>query len=438
MKRPPLALSVLLLFSFLLTACGARPTAVPATPTMAPAALAEHPTETPTAVPTPPEVLTITYWEQEGNDVDVLLDELAVGFMEANPHIKVERVHFTNEELRDQFQAASLAGEAPVLVRAPSEFAGPFSELDIILPVTGLYDQAFLDQFFVGALESARVRGKRWGVPDNYGYHLMLIYNKAIITEVPADTDAWIAQLKALTDEAQGKYGLVYNLNEPFWLVPWLGGFGAWPLDENDQPSLDTQGVVAALQFVHDLKFVHKVVPPEANYNAADTMFKEGKAAYLINGDWSLDGYKEAGLDFGVAALPKVTQTGLYPTPMARSYCWMFSKLAKGPELEAARQFVAYMTSAEAQRQWVEKMTRLPSHKEVARSDLIASDPLLAGSMDQLSKGRGLPAALEMRCAWDAMRPNLEEVMANTMAPAEAAQAMQERALQCVAEMKGG
>jgi len=445
MKRLYTILSVLLVLSFALTACGAKatPTPVPAPPTAAPAKAA--PTAAPTAAPQatePPAAkpaaapVTITYWEQEGDDVDVLLDELVAAFMAANPNITVERTHFGNEELRDQFQTASLAGEAPVLARAPNDFAGPFSELDIIKPVTEVYDQTFLGQFFDGALGPAKVKGTLWAVPDNYGNHLMLLYNKALVTEVPADTDAWIAQLKTLTDEAAGQYGLAYNLTEPFWLAPWLGGFGAWPLGDDDQPTLGAQGVADALQFVHDLKFVHKVVPQEADYNTAETLFKEGNAAYLINGDWSLGGYKDtAGLDFGVTALPKVSQTGLYPSPMTAGKYWFFSKAAAGARLEAARLFVAYMTSAEVQQQWLEKMSRLPSNQEVAKSDLITSDPILVGSMDQLSKGRGMPAAPQMRCAWDAMRPNLEGVMADSMTPADAAAAMQENAVKCVADM---
>ena len=44
------------------------------------------------------------------------------------------------------------------------------------------------------------------------------------------------------------------------------------------------------------------------------------------------------------------------------------------------------------------------------------------------------PAAPQMRCAWDAMRPNLEAVMADQMAPPDAAKAMQESADSCVQE----
>jgi len=423
--------AVVVVLSMVLGACAPKPTATPVPkPTAKPAA---KPTEAPTAVPA--EKVKIVLWEQEGDEVDVFLDELIADFMAKNPNIEVERTHYGNEELRDQFQTAGLAGAGPELVRCPNDFAGPFSTLELLAPVEDIFDAAFLDEFFPGALGPAAVGGVLWGVPDNYGNHLMLLYNKDLLAEPPKDTDEMIEVAKGLTKGEQ--YGLVFNLNEPFWLAPWMGGFGGWPLDDaTDMPTLGTKGVADALQFVHDLKFVHKIVPLECDYDTADTLFKQGQAAMLINGDWSLGGYKEAGLNFGTAPIPKVSATGLYPSPMTAGKYYMINNavLDDAAKAEAVKVFVTYMTSPEVQKQWLEKFSRLPSNKEVAKDPLISSDPILTGSMAQLSHGKGMPAAPQMRCAWDAMRPNLEAVMAESATAEEAAAAMQDEAMRCVQE----
>ena len=52
--------------------------------------------------------------------------------------------------------------------------------------------------------------------------------------------------------------------------------------------------------------------PNEADYNVADILFKDGNAGMIINGDWSWAGYMNAGLDIGVAPLPRITSTGLW------------------------------------------------------------------------------------------------------------------------------
>ena len=63
------------------------------------------------------------------------------------------------------------------------------------------------------------------GPAGNYGNHLMLLYNKALVADVPPNTDAWIAQLKTLNDPATPQYGLAYPLDESYWLIPWLACF---------------------------------------------------------------------------------------------------------------------------------------------------------------------------------------------------------------------
>lgn len=424
-------ISLVLIASFALAACG-----TPATPTEAPAAPAA--TEAPAATAVPPTVapaapVTITFWEQEGADVDTFIDGLIADFQTANPNITIERTHYENEALRDQFQTASLAGAAPDVVRVPNDFAGPFSQLDIIAPVDQLFDATFLAQFFPGSLDPAKVKGILWGVPDNYGNHLMLIYNKSLIAEPPATFEDLIAKAKELTKgDVQG---FAYNLNEPFWGAGFYGAFGGWPLDANDQPQFNNASFINYLKFVASLK-TDGVVPAECDYACADTLMKDGKAAMIINGDWSLGDYTKAlGDKMGVAPVPPING-GTYTEMTAGKY-FMVSKavLDDAAKKDAVQKFITYMTSADVQKKWLDQFKRLPSNTEIAKDPTIASDPILAGSMSALANGRGQPAAPQMRCAWDAWRPNLEGVMAGTTTAEDAAAAAQKAADDCVATL---
>ena len=393
-------------------------------------------TAQPSFTPTPGP-LTLTYWEEEDQDGDLLLDEFAEQFMADHPDILVTRAHLNYSELRLHFQAASAAGEAPPLIRAPGEFSGPFALLEIIKPVDELLPPAALDQFLQGALDAVSLRQRVWGVPDYYGNHLMLIYNTRFVDEVPANTNDWITQLKTLTDPDASRYGLVYNLNEPYWVIPWVGGFGGWPLDPQDRPTLDTRSMVTALQFVHDLKFRHGVTPATANYEMAYDYFVSEKAAYVIDGTWNMARYETSGVDFGVAALPKISASGLDPNPLTTGKYWFFSQGASEEHTAAALQFVAFVNSAESQQVWLDTLNRLPSRKDIVETARLGEDLRLAGTVDQLSKGRGIPPAPEMRCVWDAMRPHLAEIMAGNLRPAQAAEQMQQDADLCVAELLG-
>jgi len=379
------------------------------------------------------EPVTITFWEQEGEDVDVFIDALIAEFQTANPNITVERTHYENEALRDQFQTASLANSAPDVVRVPNDFAGPFSELQIVAPVSDLFDDKFLGQFFPGALDPAKVGGTLWGVPDNYGNHLMLIYNKDLIAEPPATFEELITKAKELT--TGDVQGFAYNLNEPFWGAGFYGAFGGWPLDGSDKPQFNNDSFKNYLTFVASLK-TDGVVPAECDYNCADTLMKDGKAAMIINGDWSLGDYTKAlGDKMGVAPVPTIN--GKPYTEMTAGKYFMVSTAAAADDAKKAAivKFITFMTSKDVQKKWLDEFKRLPSNSEVAKDPSISSDPILAGSMAALSVGRGQPAAPEMRCAWDAWRPNLEGVMAGTLSPADAAAAAQTSADECIATL---
>lgn len=423
--------SCILLLCLTLVACTSPrrpgPAAATATPVVEPA-----PTLSPPAGP-----ITVTYWEEDSNEAGVLLDALAAAFMQANPGISVVRVHRGYADLRSQFRAAAFSSTGPTLVRAPGEFAGPFGELNIVKPLDELFSSDFLDQFFPGALDGATAQGKLWGLPDNFGGHLMLLYNKALISTIPTDTNAWVAQLKTLTDPANGQYGLVFPVSESYWLMPWLSGFGGWVLDAQGHVALDTAEMIEALWFLHDLRFQQRVLPESGGYEAAYDLFRSGKAAYIIDGAWNLAYYEGLGLEVGVATLPRVSQTGLLPAPMATGRYWFIAKDVSGAELDAAARFVEFMTSTEAQELWLAQMRRLPSLQGALRSATITTDPVLVGIMAQLRVARGVPPALEMACAWQGIGAFLPDVMGGQLSPDAAAPQMQAQADACVEEMGG-
>ena len=216
--------------ALVLLAAGCAPASVRVTVTPTATDRSQPSATTPQGTPSGP--VTLTYWEEDNDAADVLLDELAAAFTQANPNVTIKRVHFSYDDLRNQFRAASLfSGEPPDLVRAPGEFTGPFGELRIVKPVDEVLGDDALDAFLPGAVAGATLGGKVWGMPDNFGGQLMLLYNKSLVDQVPADTEAWVNQLETLTDPTNGRYGLVFDETEAYWLIPWLSGFGGWPLD---------------------------------------------------------------------------------------------------------------------------------------------------------------------------------------------------------------
>ena len=96
-----------------LAACsGGRMLAPAPSPAVGPTA-----TTATTDMAAPSGPITITYWETDTDDADVLLDELAAEFMKANPAVTVKRVHYSYDDLRNEFRARAFNGRPPELVR---------------------------------------------------------------------------------------------------------------------------------------------------------------------------------------------------------------------------------------------------------------------------------------------------------------------------------
>jgi arabinogalactan oligomer/maltooligosaccharide transport system substrate-binding protein len=375
--------------------------------------------------------VTIQFWTQEGEADGGLqfVQKLADAYMAENPDVAIELVSKDTEVLREDFQTAGLAGDSPDLLWTVSDHAGPFTKAGLLQPVDDLFD---LSIYVDSAVEGVQLDGNVWGVPVANGNHLMLLYNKDLIAEAPANTDELIAKGKELTSGEQ--YGLVWNQIEPFWLVPWLGGFGGKVFaDDGVTPTLNTPEMVATLKFLHGLKFTDVIMPSESDYGGADTLFKEGKAAMIINGDWSLGDYKGVlGDKLGAAPIPMVSATKMWPASYTSGKFLMIGASVGDDKLEAIMQFVDFLTNMDNQLDMIATLSRLPALKDALGSELIQEDPILKGSAAQMQNGTPMPVVLEMRCNWDSMKPEMNAVLADQKSAEEAAEAMQQAADACV------
>lgn len=371
------------------------------------------------------EPVTISLWTKEGEADGTLqwVTKLANDYAAMTEGVEaIEVLNKEVETLREDFQTASLAGTAPDLLWTVSDHAGPFTTADLIQPVDGFVNTGDF-------VESVVMNGKTWAVPISAGNHLMLIYNKDLVSAPPANTDEFIALAQELTTADQ--YGFVWNLGEAFWLAPWLGGFGGRVFAADGvTPTLNTPEMIATLQFMSDLRDKYQVTPKEADYNGADTLFKEGKAAMIINGDWSLGGYKEAlGDNLGAAPLPKVSATGKYPAPFTGGTYFMVPEDLAPEKVDAVVGFMEFVTSKEKQYEQLDTLNRLPSLKAAMDHSSIQADAVLKGSVAQMEKGTPQPSVLEMRAIWDAINPEQSAVMAGTLDPQTAAANMQAAAV---------
>jgi len=379
----------------------------------------------------------IVIWEQMDPDERARFEQNLDVFRERHPGIEIRHLPYDTEQLRNQFQTAAAAGGGPQLVFGPSDQVGPLSLLRLIKPLDTTLPAGFFERFIPAALDT--LDGHLWAAPDQVGNHLVLCFNKALVKKAPEGSNEFIALARKLTTPARGgqpsHYGFALNTTEPYWLIPFFTGFGGWVMDGRREPTLDTPAMVEALSYLRDLKYKYAVMPRESDYQVAETLFKEGQAAMIVNGPWSWSGYRKAGIDLGIAPIFKMPN-GQWARPMTASKGYSINTNVRKDELPLVIELVTFLTSPEAQLRSATELGILPSHRAAYRDSAILNDPFLRISQEAFEKGRRMPVVPEMRVLWDTMRPSLQNVMNGARAPEAAAEEMQRTSVQQLADMK--
>ncbi|NOZ39179.1 MAG: extracellular solute-binding protein [Planctomycetes bacterium] len=400
----------------------------------------------------------VTLWHQMRPADRAVLESRLEVYEQQNPEIDVRALYKENEELRSGLESAVLVGAGPDIVYGPWDTLGVYNEIGAVQDMTPWFPSEVQQEFDPRTLailpdkENPSLR-KLYFVGDRFGNHLALVYNRNLLKEPPQTTDELIVAAKANTVDETGdgrpdRFGIVWNYTEPFFVIPFLTGHGAWvfandaPGDGRSEvrpvPELDTPQAIAAYQFVADLKTKYHVLPISADYNVARELFLSGKAAMLIDGDWSWQDYVSAEeIDAAIAPLPIVSSTGLPMKPMVSPKGYSLSIAAQGKRAEEAMQLIRFLTDTPTQLAFLEQQKIIPSRMSLRDHPLLKQDPTLITSFAQTQNGRLMPLVTEMRAVWDAMKPPYQSLMSGNISAADATRQMQQSADRKIAALTG-
>jgi arabinogalactan oligomer / maltooligosaccharide transport system substrate-binding protein len=417
----------------LLTACGptpATPTPAPPGPTASPKP-APRPTAPPpvTNIPEPaaaPSALTL-WVVATGPQLEAV--RRLVADLSRPPGVEVVVVGKSADGLLADVRADVLAGrQPPDLIWGTQDELGLLQRDGVLQPAADrLDDAAFIPATIVGAT----IDRQRWGTPLSAQGSLLLLYNRRLVDQPPKTTDELIASARNLTTE--NHYGLVAGWAEPRWFVAWLAGFGGTAIGPDGSPTLDTPQTIAALDLLKELRTAGP--PPPSTYAAGVMLFKQGNAAFAIDGDWALEDYRAYSetLDLGIAPMPIVPATGRVAAPPLGGSYLMYSKALAGERLDQARVLAVALAQPSAQARIARDLDRLPALRAALADPAVVGDPALAAAAAQTEGALGLPPSRGLRCAWEAIRAELPPLLLGELAQADAARNMQNSATACLA-----
>ena len=364
-----------------------------------------------------------------------LLQQKLDDFGKQFPDYQFIQLFYAPEELRTNFIISALAGKGPALVHGASDNVGPLTELQVIQPLENLFPASFLDSFITQPFPAnTYFRGHLYQIADRVGNHLCLVFNKKLVLHPPVSINELIEMGKTLVKDLDGDgkpdtYALAWNYTEPFFAVPFIGGYGGWILDDQDNPTLNTPAVVKAAQLIYDLANKYKIIPKECDYETANALFLDGRVAMIINGPWSWGTYLKSGIDIGLARIPKIDETGLWPTPIVSPLGYSLNVNLKGRDLQVAVELVRYLTSTPVELEFARQFNIIPSRQDAIDVPDLRNNELWIQALDQMRVGRPMPVITELRWIWDAMRPAYQGIFNNQISPEKAAVDMQKLAL---------
>jgi arabinogalactan oligomer / maltooligosaccharide transport system substrate-binding protein len=401
------------------------PTSIPSTPTAAPQPTAA-PVITNIPAPTPPPSALVLWAVAEGPRLDALKQLVADQRRPGDAEVVV--VGKSASGLVTDIRTDALAGlPPPDLIWSSTEDLG-FLQREGMLQPAG--DGLKTSDYLPAVIEGATLDGQRWGTPLAAQGALMLLYNRALVQQPPRTTDELIVQSRA---RAQADtYGLVAGWAEPRWLLAWLAGFGGAPLNVDGQPTLDTPQMQSALNLLKELRVAGPPAP--STYEAGVRLFRQGRVAFALDGDWQLDHYRVYSdtLDMGIAALPTVPATGrMAAAPLGGVYL-MYGRSLEGARREQALALGRALAQPPAQARIARQLKQLPALRSALNDPALSADPALAAALTQAEHAAGLPSTIALHCTWRAIGNELAPVLLGEETPADAARAMQASAEACM------
>src|SRR5262249_24932861 len=153
------------------------------------------------------------------------------------------------------------ASDGVDLLWTTNEEIQQFAASDLLHAADFVTTTVFADPSVAGGTRA----GTLYGVPVGTGKNRLLYYTKKLIKDPPQNTDALSKLAPTLTKDVIGQYTLVYDTTDPFWLLPWLGGYKSSAVDTNGRtPLLDTKPMSQTLGLLKTFKD-KKVASPDSD-----------------------------------------------------------------------------------------------------------------------------------------------------------------------------
>lgn len=344
----------------------------------------------------------ITVWTNLGSTSaaeGAWLKDLAAKYQKSTK-TAVEIVVVPFGDIQQKFILGAPQGQAAdLLITVPHDWVGAMAAAGVLEPMDKYATKTYLGSLSDTAIDAFSYKGKLFGLPA-FAESVALIYNKKLVKTAPK---TWDEFLKVAQDNTKGNnYGFLYDIGNSYFNYGWFKAYGASVFGRTANGGLDENKVMLggdngnkATQLIKDLRYKYKLIPEGVDYNAADSAFKDGALAMIINGPWALGDYKKAGVDYGIAAIPAPAGGSTWK-PFVGVQGIVMNAYSKNKT--AAANFAKTLVSSANQISFNKASGRIPVSKDAVAQ--LKNDPTVAGFSPIIAVGEPMPNIPQMGKVW--------------------------------------
>lgn len=277
-------------------------------------------------------------------------------FNESNPDIYVTMQRMDWGLYYNKLFVAGIGGRAPEVFAIHADSLARFTRANFVRPVDDLVGKNGIvdpDDFDQNVWHATERDGKHWAVPLDI--HLLgMFYNRAMFRKAgivdakgepkpPTNREEFIDDLRKLKGiNGPDSWGFVYTWQRTnvYTAIRQNGGdmFNA----DHTKTTINSPQNVETLQWCADLVLKEHLAPAPQDFDAW-VGFLQGKVGIAFEGIYMLpDLRKQDGkLDYAAAPVPLLFKQ---PAAWANSHSLCFRADLSGPELEAAKRFVKFLS----------------------------------------------------------------------------------------------
>nr|WP_082891902.1 maltose ABC transporter substrate-binding protein [Sutcliffiella horikoshii] len=321
--------------------------------------------------------------------------------------VTIEEVSHT--EAPGVLQTDGPAGLGADVFTAPHDHVGNMDNAGLI--VENFFPEHYKENFIDAAILGTTLEDTLFGYPYAVE-NTALYYNKDLVEEVPETFEELLELSKDFTDVRTDHYGIMFPPNDFYFVYGFLGGFGGYVFgNDNTDPTeigLNNEGAVRAGEFLREVREVSLPLNSEdITPDIIGTLFNENQVMFRISGPWDVRAHTDAGVNFGVAPFPLLSN-GERPTNFSGIISYFVNSYTKYPD--AAALYAKFATSEEMLEKRFEMTSQLPPHLALLESDVILSDPILSGFLEQAQYSVPMPNISEMEVVWSPMADALTSI----------------------------